>query len=367
MTEEYEFNIHEKTLEKILSLKTHMGFSGKSWDEWFNRILDQNKELGREQSVIERAFERNHYKKNYEDWINYFALNLNDIWNEMSARELDPSTNVNFESSHNSAVVIGAGPSVKKNHHLELLASSDYNGSIVCTDRMLAPILKAGITPEKFPKFYVVTIDPAELLKKFYMDDIIRKYGSRINGIFSSVVHPNIVAKARDSGIKIHWIHSLFDYNEGKKSFNQISGLIVRAKNHKNGLPAIQTGGNVGTASWFIAWKILKCDTVGLIGLNHGWNEDDDWNEILAHSNAPSDIDRESPEFKKLYPKVYNPDFDCYCIQDPTYQYYSNATKEFIKRSPEWLTTINATEGGCLFGDRIVSTSFKKFLAEHKN
>ena len=64
---------------------------------------------------------------------------------------------------------------------------------------------------------------------------------------------------------------------------------------------------------------------------------------------------------------MYNPDFDCYCIQDPTYQYYSNATKEFIKRSPEWLTTINATEGGCLFGDRIMSTSFKKFLAEHKN
>ena len=97
---------------------------------------------------------------------------------------------------------------------------------------MLAPVLKAGITPEKFPKFFVATIDPLELLKKFYMDDIIKKYGSKINGIFSSVVHPNIVAKAREAGIKIHWVHSLFDYNEGKKSFNQISALIVRAKYH---------------------------------------------------------------------------------------------------------------------------------------
>ena len=140
------------------------------------------------------------------------------------------------------------------------------------------------------------------------------------------------------------------DYFPGILS--KISGIGLNGiekkirKIHKNGFLAIQTGGNVGTAAWFIAWKILKCDTVGLIGLNHGWDENDDWNEILSHSNAPSDIDRDSLEFKKLYPKVYNPDFDCYCIQDPTYQYYSNATKEFIKRSPEWLTTINATEGG---------------------
>ena len=69
MTEEYEFNIHEKTLEKILSLKNQMGFSEKNWDEWFNEIISQSKGAGREQSVIERAFEKNHYKKNYESWI----------------------------------------------------------------------------------------------------------------------------------------------------------------------------------------------------------------------------------------------------------------------------------------------------------
>ena len=212
MTEEYEFNIHEKTLEKILSLKNNMGFSEKNWDEWFNEIINQSKGVGREQSVIERAFEKNHYKKNYESWINHFALNLNDIWNELSARELDPSLDTNFKPSNNSAIVIGAGPSVKKNKHLEILAASDFKGSIICTDRMLAPVLKAGITPEKFPKFFVATIDPLELLKKFYMDDIIKKYGSKINGIFSSVVHPNIVAKARETGIKIHWVHSLFDF-----------------------------------------------------------------------------------------------------------------------------------------------------------
>ena len=300
----------------------------------------------------------------YDEWLENFPLNLTNIWNESSAAELTP---INGKTKLKSAIVIGRGPSVKKKGHLELLAKSNFNGAIVCCDGALINTLKAGVTPEKFPNFYVATIDPRREIGEYYDDKIVDKYGDKIKGIFSTLSHPQAVENARKSGIKIHWLHSLFDYEEGKKSFNQISAMIVRAKNHKNGLPAIQTGGNVGTASWFIAWKILKCDTVGLIGLNHGWNENDDWNEILSHSNAPSDIDRNSPEFKKLYPKVYNPDFDCYCIQDPTYQYYSNATKEFIKRSPEWLTTINATEGGCLFGDRIVSTSFKKFLAEHKN
>jgi len=366
MAKDYEFEINEQTLETILSLKNQMGYSEKTWDQWFTQIVNLFKKTKKDQSILENAFEKNHYKKNYENWVSYFALNLENITKEHSARKLDPTYKKGNKFLDNSAIVIGAGPSVKKNKHLELLASSDYKGSIICTDRMLEPILKAGITPDKFPKFYVATIDPAELLKKFYEDPIITKYGNKINGIFSTVVHPNIVGNARKAGIKIHWIHSLFDYNEGKKSFNQISALMVRAKNHKDGLPAIQTGGNVGTASWFIAWKILKCNVVGLIGMNHGWDDDDDWDEILAHSNAPSNINRDSDEFKKLYPRIYNPDYDCYGIQDPTYQYYCNATKEFIKRSPENIKTINATEGGSLFGEKILSTTLKKFLKEYQ-
>ena len=56
--------------------------------------------------------------------------------------------------------------------------------------------------------------------------------------------------------------------------------MMVRAKNHVNGLPAIQTGGNAGTSSWFVAWRILKNDTVALIGINHGW-EDEGVSEMI--------------------------------------------------------------------------------------
>ena len=367
MSDKFEFSIGEDTLQKMLIIKEKMGFGNKEWDEWMNHLMSSYENKVDDRPDIDKLIEKNHYKKNYEDWVKFFAINLNDIWNESSARELDPSTNTNYQFSDSSAIVIGAGPSVKKHNHLEILASSNYKGKIICTDRSLAPALHAGITPEKFPDFYVVTIDPAEKLKKFYSDEIIKEYGSKIKGIFTTLTHPETVGNARKAGIKIHWIHSLFDYDEGKKSFNQISALIVRAKSHTRGLPAIQTGGNVGTACWFIGWKILKCSTIGLIGINHGWEENDSWEDIFYHCDAPKNLDKNSIEFEKLFPKIYNPDFDCYAQLDPVFLYYSSALKEFIIRSPEWLTTINATEGGCIFGERIKSQKFKEFLNFYKN
>ena len=314
---------------------------------------------------IEEIMERVHYEKLYDSWVKNFAINLNNIWNENSARILTPKKNSNF-NAENSAIIIGRGPSIKKKKHLELLANSDYKGSIICCDGTLINALKAGITPDKFPKYYVVSIDGREDIKKYFNDPLVNKYGKNIIGIFSTVTLPLAIDYARKAGITIHWFHALFDNAEGKKSFNQISALMVRAKNHPNGLPGIQTGGNVGTTSWFISWQILKCTTIALIGINHGWNEDDPLDLILSHGHEfpTPNMNIKSPTFKKLFPKVYNPEFDCTCILDPIFQYYSKALKEFIIRSPPWVNTINATEGGIIFGERIKCLTLKNFL-EH--
>ena len=140
--------------------------------------------------------------------------------------------------------------------------------------------------------------------------------------------------------------------------------IIQKAKNHVEGLPAIQTGGNVGTAAWFVSWQLLKCSKVCLIGIDHGWSENDSWDTIQSHGNAfdKIELDEESPLFEKLFPTITNPFFNCNCILDPIFQYYRNAFLEFIERSPEWVTTINATEGGSIFGNRITCIRFEEFL-----
>jgi hypothetical protein len=321
------------------------------------------------QEKMEQSMKKIH-SESFDNWVQNFAMNLNDIWHEPSAIQLSQK----IESNENhSAIVIGRGPSIKKHKHLELLANSDFDGSIICTDGSLISVLESGITPEKFSKFYVVTIDPYSLVKKFYDNKIVKKHGRKINGIFSTIVHPDGVNCAREAGVKIHWLHTLFDYNEGKKSFNHMAALIVRAKNHPTGLPAIQTGGNVGTSSWFVSWKILKNNTVGLIGINHGWEEGDDITKMIKSHQSQKIIDnvdiinKDHPKYNIYFKKIFNPDFNCECIVDPMYQFYRMALIEFIERSPQWLTTINATEGGSIFGKRIKSMKFEDFLKIYRN
>ena len=367
MSDNIDLIIRKETFSKISDKKKAMGFGEQDWDEWLNHILNNNLVDDKIKTKIEKKWEEVYYNKFYDEWVQYFALNLNDIWNESSAKDLDP-TKDSASDAKGSAIVIGRGPSIKKYNHLELLAKSDYQGSIVCTDGALINALKAGITPDKFPKYYVVTIDSRKVISEYYNDDLVDKYGDKIKGIFSTVANPITVQRARQAKIKIHWLHALFDYNEGKKSFNQMSALMVRA-NRLHGLPAIQTGGNVGTSAWFVSWKILKCSTVSLIGINHGWSEDDPLELIKTHGYTHSEIkiDENDPVFSKVFPKVYNPEFKCYCILDPIFKYYSTALKEFISRSPDWLTTVNATEGGCIFGEKIKCITLANFLSLYKN
>ena len=321
------------------------------------------------QNKMDESMKRIH-SQTFDNWVQNFAINLENIWNETSAKELEFDNNQ--KQKNNSAIVIGRGPSIKKHKHLELLAQSNYNGSIICTDGSLIGALKAGITPEKFPKFYVVTIDPYQVIEKLYDDPIITKFGSKINGMFSTITNPKVVNLARNAGIKIHWLHTLFDYDKGKKSFNHISSMMVRAKNHVNGLPAIQTGGNVGTSSWFVAWRILKNNTVALIGINHGWEEEEKATEMIKSHQSEITKDNveivreDDPKYKNYFKKIHNPDFNCDAIVDPLYQFYRMALLEFISRSPSWLTTINATEGGSIFGKRIESMKFKDFLKNYQ-
>ncbi len=316
---------------------------------------------GKKLDPIEKSMMNIQYE-DFDVWIKNFSHNLNDIWHESSCKDLSK-----FLSKQNdTAIVIGKGPSIDEHKHLELLSKSNFTGSIVCCDGKLIDTLKLGVTPDKFPNFYVVNIDPGSHTTKLFDHPLISKFGPKIKGIFTTISNPNTVEQARKSGIKIHWMHSLFDFDEGKKSFNYISSKIVRSKNHVNGLPAIQTGGNVGTSCWFVSWKILKCIKVVLLGMNHGWNEDTPMDIITKHGvDFAHSYDKNNSSFERLFPKIYNPEIKKYSILDPIFQYYRKAFLEFISRSPPEIETINATEGGSIFGKRIKSMTFKNFLQEY--
>ena len=305
-----------------------------------------------------------HYSS-FDSWVKNFALNLEYIWKEDSAKNISDKRLDEF--SKKPSIVIGRGPSLEKHQHLKLLLNSDFDGNILCTDGALKSVLASGVTPDIFPNYYSISVEPYERIKKFYDNDMVQKFGYKINVFFPVIASPEVVNCARQSGCKIFWYHSLFDYNEGPKSFNQISANMIRAKNNKKGLPAIQTGGNAGTTAWFIGWRILKSSTVCLIGINHGWDENDDIEKILSHGFEDASFDiRKNQIDRNSIKKIYNHDFGTICYVDPIFNFYSTTLKEFISRSPPWLTTINATEGGSIFGERIQCKTFRNFLVDYK-
>ena len=326
-------------------------------------------ELSEKQLIIEKVMKNIFYnpnsRKSFNLVIKNFALNLQDIWDGSSANDLIPE---NQKYVNKPSIVIGRGPSLKKNNHLKILADSNFDGNIVCCDGALKSALDAGVTPDKFPNFYVVTIDPGEKFYTFYDHEIIDHYGHKIKGFFSTVIHPKTVSRIKNNNISFFWLHSLLDYNEGEKSFNSISAIMTRSKKHITGLPAIQTGGNVGTSAWFISWKILKSNLISLIGIDHGWLPDDPFEKIITHGNTSKSIGikKDDETYKKFFPTVHNTDLDCDCVLDPIFNYYRTALIEFIQRSPSEIQTINCTEGGSIFGQRIKSMKFYDFLLSNR-
>ena len=99
--------------------------------------------------------------------------------------------------------------------------------------------------------------------------------------------------------------------------------------------------------------------------MNHGWDEQDDPSQIITHGHENPNAEVDPSVTNITFKKIYNPDFNCYCIMDPIYQFYSNALKEFITRSPKWLSTINATEGGSIFGEKITSMQLLEFIEKN--
>src|SRR3990167_10146463 len=137
-------------------------------------------------------------------------------------------------------IVIGAGPSIFEKNHLELLAKSNYNGTLLITDKMLKPCLDAGITPDKFPRFFVFTIED---LEKAIIDFFIETpYSNKIN-----VIHSPRTKKAVINHIeKLGYISSLDNWDY------------------------LQVCTNVGLMAFCFAWRKLLLNEVCLIGMNQG-------------------------------------------------------------------------------------------------
>ena len=299
-------------------------------------------------------------------WMYNFARNIPDFLNGNSIKQLSALKNrkksIKNHKPKRSAVVIGAGPSIKKNNHLKILSDSNYKGAIICTDRMLIPCLKNGITPEKFSEFYVLSIEPKDFTIKLYDDKIIQKYSKGISVVLSTCIGHEVVELCKKNSLKIFWFHPLIDDYRKPGSTNKIMNLMSKSKTNPTGLPGMQTGGNVGVFAWIFSWAILGRSPVALIGLDLGHDINIPLEKTRHYDEYLRIFKNNKSEASKHFKRIKNTDLQIEVLSDPIFDFYREAFLDLVTRSPKWVKTINCTEGGSLFGKGIKNMKFEDIL-----
>lgn len=284
-----------------------------------------------------------------------------------------------------SAIVVSAGPSLHYSNTLKILASANYKGSIITIDGSYVKCLKAGVIPD-----YVITLDPHPTrIVRWFGDpdfennmtgddyfsrqdldidfrenslrqnreniDIVNEHASKTKMIIASTAPANVVQRAREAGFDMYWWMPLVDDPNSE-------GSLTRQMYKLTKLPAINTGGNVGTAAWVFAQFWLKIKNIAVVGMDLGYRLDLPYNMTQGYPELVQMFGQENIT-SDLFPVIENPDTGVTCYTDPTYCWYRNNTLELIANSGA--TLYNCTGGGILFGDGIVTMNLTDFMAKY--
>jgi len=218
----------------------------------------------------------------------------NNITNVKFIKNNIHKLNKNFKTQ--SAIVVSAGPSLHYSNTLEILAKSNYQGAIVAIDGSYVKCLKAGIVPD-----YMLTLDPhptrlvrwfgdPDFEKNMENDDyfsrqdldidfrdnsikqneenieLVNRHAKDTKLIIASTSPSNVVHRAIDAGFDMYWWLPLVDDPDQK-------GSLTKKMYQDSKLPAMNTGGNVGTAAWVFAQFWLNIEKVAVVGMDLGYKK----------------------------------------------------------------------------------------------
>lgn len=261
-------------------------------------------------------------------------------------------------------LVVSAGPSL---YQARILTRLDgFEGSIVATDGAYIQCLKAGIKPD-----WVVTIDPHpsrivrwfgdpdyernsagdDYFKRQDLDADFRKNDARANAeniatvdaakaklAICSSASANVVA--RTSGFDRFWFAPLVD--------NPDEEGITQTICAESGLPALNTGGTVGTAAVIFGLQILRSRNIAVVGMDFGYpmgtplKNTQEWNLTGGDPELYKDV----PE-RSYY-------------TSPTYFWYRSNFLDLLESADARVT--NCSGAGLLYGDRIDEMSIEEWL-----
>ena len=280
-----------------------------------------------------------------------------------------------------SAIVIGAGPSLHRQHPVENILESGYDGDIIAADGALGYCLRNGLVPD-----YLVTLDPhparvcrwfgdPELESRQEQDDyfrrqdldphlginelqhnrelieLVNRHGPSIKAIMCTSVAPNVTRRCLDAGMELYWWNPLMDDVTRP-------GSLARALYRMNRAPCMVSGGNVGAAAWVVASQVLAKREIAVVGMDFSYPPGTPIERTQYFTEL---IELFGPRAQDAIIPVVNPHLRETWLTDPAYHWYRDAFLEMTAQAEG--VTYNCTEGGILFGRAIRWLPLDEFLS----
>lgn len=282
-----------------------------------------------------------------------------------------------------SAIIIGAGPSIERQETAQAILDSGFKGAVIATESGLRHCLPFGLVPD-----LVVTVDPRPRIVRWFgyprmtleeleaedyyrvkdMDpfyhiqvnlddpirDLVNKYGKQMRIALPTVAYHTVVERALDVGMDIYWWNPMFDDPDEPDS-------VTRSLQKRNRLPSINAGGNVGSASWMMAYAVLGKKHIAITGMDYAVPEGTPYTELPHYKTCANLVGEENVD--SLVVRIYNPFDHCWYLTDPTYLWYRTSFLEMVADAD--CKTSNCTEGGVLFSEHLEYLPLSEFLARH--
>lgn len=280
------------------------------------------------------------------------------------------------------AIVVSAGPSLYKNDILPRLKRLGYQGTIVAVDGSMMRCFKAELRPD-----YVLTLDPhptrivrwfgdPDFEKNSEGDDYFRRqdldiafrndstqenlkniemvnrHGRTLKLVICSTAPENVVNRARQVGFEMYWWAPLVDNPRQEASLTRTIVQDTR-------LPAMNTGGTVGTAAWVFATAVLGIPRVAVVGMDFGYYRADTSYRLTQRYYILRDMVGEE-NLPDYFPEVTFPSTGETFYTDPTYYWYRRNLMDLVSASG--CTLYNCTGAGTLFGPGVECMSLEQFV-----
>lgn len=363
--------LSKTTFQKLRRMKQDQRFGDRTWAEWIRHLVSGVRIEETPSEKISKATQESLGKV----WMENFVKNIPMIIDlETYPDEKDTRSVGKLPKLEGPGIVVAAGPSIQKHRHIEALAESGWAGGIFACDRMLIPLLRAGVTPEKFPHIYVVSIDGnRDLIVKWFDDPLVDRYAEGIVGLFASTVANNAIKRFAHAGGRPYFFHGMLDDFATFESVTSFMNLMT-------GSTCVSALGNVGATCWTLA-QYLGCSPILLIGMDYGYRDDTPIEETAYYKHL-KEVGIPTEQILTLFRRGYNPDFDTYYRTDLVFRHYREGFLNAVAMSPTIMhdpgpgkglrpvklmptTTLNCTEGGSLHGEGISAMTFNDALAKY--